>query len=123
MKLNDTHGVEGTLEPEPGWFLPYEAVKHLTSLPKLLEHARRARWTNAVVRKDGVETTYEADWIKHMRWVSGGAAYEGRAFVAGAWQAWHPISAEVYENRKKWPRDGYEVRVAAGVDVPGEGKR
>lgn len=54
---------------EAGWFLPYEAVKHLTSLPRLLEHAKRAHYTNATVRKDGRETIYEADWIKHLRWV------------------------------------------------------
>jgi hypothetical protein len=41
------------------------------------------------------------------------AAYEGRAFCDGEWLPWHPISAEVYENRQKWPRDGYEVRAAA----------
>jgi hypothetical protein len=32
----------------------------------LIDHAKRARWTNVVVRKDAVETTYEADWIKEL---------------------------------------------------------
>ena len=42
----------------------------------------------------------------------GEAKYEGRAFCDGAWLPWHPISVEVYENRQKWPRDGYEVRAS-----------
>ena len=32
----------------------------------LIDHAKRARWTDVVVRKDAVETTYEADWIKEL---------------------------------------------------------
>ena len=36
---------------------------------------------------------------------------QGRAQVNGAWQQWHKISATVYENRKRWPRAGYETRI------------
>jgi hypothetical protein len=65
-------GAAQGMEPvaqKPGWFLSYDAVSHLPSLPKLIEHAKRAHYTNAIVRKDGKETVYEADWIKHLRWV------------------------------------------------------
>ena len=48
-----------TCPPAPGRY--EEDAAALRALP-----ARRARWTNMTVRKDGVETTYEADWIKHM---------------------------------------------------------
>jgi hypothetical protein len=41
---------------------------------------------------------------------------QGRAFRYGKWLPWHTISAEVYENRKRWPRDGYEVRATM---IPG----
>lgn len=54
---------------EAGWFLPHEKVSHLTTLPILLAATKRARYTNAVVRKDGRETIYEADWIKFMEWM------------------------------------------------------
>lgn len=54
---------------ESGWLLPRSAVNELqvASIERLIDHARRARWVNAVVRKDGKETTYEADWIKHFQ--------------------------------------------------------
>lgn len=37
--------------------------------------------------------------------------YQGRAFRNGAWLEWHRICATVHENRKRWPRAGYEVRI------------
>jgi len=51
-----------------GWFLPLTALNDLMrgGFERLLAHAKRARWTNAIVRKDSVETSYEADWIKYM---------------------------------------------------------
>lgn len=54
-----------------GWFLPARSINRLqaTHLEELVEHAKRAHYTNAVVRKDGKETVYEADWIKHLRMV------------------------------------------------------
>lgn len=54
--------------PEGGWFIPHSAFNEpmFRTFDKMLAHAQRARWVNVVVRKDGVETTYEADWIKHM---------------------------------------------------------
>ena len=54
--------------PLPGWFLPDSEINDLqqASVEKTVAHAKRARWTNAVVRKDAVETTYEADWVKRM---------------------------------------------------------
>jgi len=36
--------------------------------------------------------------------------YEGRAFRDGQWLPWHSISATVFENRRNFPRDGYQVR-------------
>jgi len=36
--------------------------------------------------------------------------FEARAFREGKWMPWHSISATVYENRKQWPREGYEIR-------------
>jgi len=45
-----------------------------------------------------------------------GPVCQGRAFRAGKWLPWERISATVYENRKRWPRDGYEVRIATGHD-------
>lgn len=52
-----------------GWFIDRAAFNEpmFRTFDKMLSHAKRARWVNVVVRKDGVETTYEADWIKHMR--------------------------------------------------------
>jgi hypothetical protein len=47
--------------------------------------------------------------------------YQGCAFLGGEWLPWHPISAEVYENRQKWPREGYEVRRTDGVKEDGRG--
>lgn len=51
-----------------GYFLPMAALNEPMNdgIRRLIEEAKRARWTNAVVRKDGVETTHEADWIKHL---------------------------------------------------------
>lgn len=51
-----------------GYFLPMAAlnVPMNQGLKRLILEAKRSRWTNAVVRKDGVETTHEADWIKHL---------------------------------------------------------
>lgn len=58
---------------EPGWFLADSAINELQqqSLRDLMEFARIARHTNAVTRKDGVERTFEADWIKRMRRTDG----------------------------------------------------
>ena len=39
--------------------------------------------------------------------------FEARAFRDGKWHPWHSISATVYENRKKHPRHGYEIRRTA----------
>ena len=57
------------IERQRGFHLPAEALNEpqLATMERALDHARRARWTNMTVRKDGVETTYEADWIKHMQ--------------------------------------------------------
>lgn len=39
--------------------------------------------------------------------------FEARAFMDGKWHKWHSICATVYENRKKFPRNGYEIRRVA----------
>ena len=49
-----------------GYYLPLTNETMQNRIDVLIAHAKRARWTNAVVRKDGVETTYEADWIKWL---------------------------------------------------------
>ena len=49
-----------------GYYFPLTNDTMRGSIEALIAHAKRARWTNAVVRKDGVETTYEADWIKTL---------------------------------------------------------
>lgn len=51
-----------------GYFLPMAALNEPMNdgLKRLIVDAKRARWTNAIVRKDGGETTHEADWIKHL---------------------------------------------------------
>lgn len=36
---------------------------------------------------------------------------QGRAYRDGKWLPWHTISATVYQNRLRWPRDGYQVRI------------
>lgn len=40
-----------------------------------------------------------------------GMVCQGRAHVDGQWLPWRTIAATVYENRMKWPRHGYQVRV------------
>lgn len=42
--------------------------------------------------------------------------YRARAFRDGKWLPWHSITRQVYENRQRWPRDGYEVQAAPFVD-------
>ncbi len=44
----------------------------LESLLQAVEHARRGRWTNAVVRSDAVEYTYQADWLAKAVVIQGG---------------------------------------------------
>ena len=55
-------------EPVDGFFLPMKALNEpmLAGLKELIDHAKRGRWTNATVRQDGVETEYQADWIKSL---------------------------------------------------------
>ena len=52
-------------EPVAGFYLPIRKDMR-EGVEALIAHAKRARWTNVVVRKDAVETTYEADWIKKL---------------------------------------------------------
>lgn len=51
-----------------GWYLPADALNEpmRATLAALVAHSKRARWTNATVRNDSKETTYETDWIKHL---------------------------------------------------------
>ena len=55
-------------ESVDGYFLPISALNEpmKIGIEKLIAHAKQARWTNAIVRKDSVETSYEADWIKSL---------------------------------------------------------
>ena len=46
------------------------------SIVKFLEKAKKARLINITIRKDGVETTYEGDWVKHLFPVTAGSQYE-----------------------------------------------
>ena len=52
-------------EPVAVFYLPIRKDMR-KDVEALIDHAKRARWTNVVVRKDAVETTYEADWIKEL---------------------------------------------------------
>ena len=53
-------------EPVAGYYFPLTNETMRGSIEALIAHAKRARWTDAIVRKDGVETKYEADWIKKL---------------------------------------------------------
>ena len=53
-------------EPVAGYYFPLTNEIMRGSIEALIAHAKRARWTDAIVRKDGVETKYEADWIKKL---------------------------------------------------------
>jgi hypothetical protein len=66
QRVDAVHAVNGGLTG--GWFLPDSQMtdSYRALFNKTHAHAKRARWTNIVVRKDAVETTYEADWIKRM---------------------------------------------------------
>ena len=43
---------------------------------------------------------------------------QGRAYRGGRWLPWHTISATVFENRKRHPRNGYEVRIVKTTGAP-----
>jgi hypothetical protein len=58
-------GQEIEQEPVAVFYLPIRKDMR-KDVEALIDHAKRARWTNVVVRKDAVETTYEADWIKEL---------------------------------------------------------
>lgn len=45
---------------------------------------------------------------------------QGRAFREGKWLPWNTISATVYENRRDYPRNGYEVRIIVDRATGGE---
>ena len=51
-----------------GYFLPIDRLNEpmREGIEKLIKEAKIARWTNASVRRDGKETLYQADWIKHL---------------------------------------------------------
>lgn len=61
-------GAQPEKEPVDGYFLPMSALNEpmKIGIEKLIAHAKRARWTNAIVRKDSIETAYQADWIKSL---------------------------------------------------------
>lgn len=50
------------------WCLPSEQLNkpQLESIAKLVQRTKHAHYTNVVVRINGENETYEADWIKHM---------------------------------------------------------
>lgn len=49
---------------------------------------------------------------------------QGSALHEGHWLPWHTISALVYENRIRWPRANYKVRIvvlpASNADSAGK---
>ena len=55
-----------------GYFLPIDKLNEpmIEALESLIYAAKRARWTNAITRKDAVETSYEADWIQYLEKVT-----------------------------------------------------
>ena len=71
---------------------------------RLHNAAHRARWTNAVTRKDGIETSYEADWIKCMTIQDGEEEYKLREkypAVAEAYSKYRMLIALVKEEEKQ----------------------
>lgn len=62
----NTHPVK---QLENGYFLPIKVLNEpmKKDIEALIDHAKKGRWSNAIVRQDGVETTYEADWIKLLK--------------------------------------------------------
>jgi len=55
-----------------GYFLPIDKLNEpmIEAIEMLIVSAKKARWTNAVTRKDAVETSFEADWIKWLEKVN-----------------------------------------------------
>jgi hypothetical protein len=53
---------------DSGWFLPRSALNEaqIATLERFLPHAKRAHEIDCKIRKDGKETWYELDFIKHL---------------------------------------------------------
>lgn len=49
--------------------IPDDCLSELVkaSLPKTIERAKHAHYTNVVLRINGEDVTVEADWIKYMK--------------------------------------------------------
>lgn len=67
---------QGQAVPELGdvvvFAIDTSRINHLMldGMMDCLTAAKRARWTNVVTRKDAVERTWEADWLKHLQRLS-----------------------------------------------------
>lgn len=50
------------------WFLSAEDINESqqSSIKGLVEHSHNAHTIDVIVRKDGVEKRYQADWIKYL---------------------------------------------------------
>lgn len=72
--------------PQGEWHLPSEHLNkpQLESIAKLVQRTKQAHYTNVVVRINGENETYEADWIKHMTLTAALSRHEERpALPAG----------------------------------------
>jgi hypothetical protein len=51
-----------------GWVLSLNDINELQmdTIAKTVAHAKRAHEIDIIIRKDGKETRYEGDWIKHL---------------------------------------------------------
>lgn len=56
--------------PEMGWFLKWNAVNNLQSesIKQLMARAKHAHYIDVLVRIDGKDQHFEADWLKHLEW-------------------------------------------------------
>ena len=56
------------IKEEVAFVLPTKALNEpiRAGLKELIRLAKTGRWTNASVRRDAIEHTFQADWIKHL---------------------------------------------------------
>ena len=60
---------ENYLPVPTGWALSSERINSLqqASIKKMVELAKGAHWIDVVVRYEGKEHRFQADWIKHLK--------------------------------------------------------
>lgn len=91
---------------EQDWHLSADSINkpQQESIGKFLEKARHARLINITIRKDGVETTFEGDWIKHLFAVMAGSQYETATVTAADFNG-QTFDSAPFTSTPKWLRD------------------